>query len=1281
MEAFKQFCSTYPVIQLVEVTVLISCSFPTVLLLFTIQRAPFHANCKILITLWTLAQSILYMSSLKFIYRMLQYEDNYAPKSFLSPPERHDYMRLQLSVATVAGFCELGITLERAASVRNPGVYHNNSPARLVIGVYLLFAILCGAKLGWMMGEGAESSSALIAAGILNCIDLFSFGSNIGVMLYCRRQYARLFAKTSLNARYQVREANDVAHAMISAYISGMCFKILIAALTWLFTFGFEKTGLYFLNESCWIIVRFPAISVSKRLFQLQHLNAGCGAAMFVLKHDRIRIRLAAFLLRRFFKFAKYKQKSPGITSRHIVTWRSILSNAKRTLEVNIGKFTMPDLMPPINSLYAGRSVFITGGTGFVGKVVIEKFLRDVPDIDQIFVLFRPGKNATAAQRWAHFSKALIFNRVRAENPKSLEKVVPVDGDISLDNFGMSEAHLKLVLENTSVVLHCAATVRFNEPLRQAIDLNLKGTDRMIKLCKKMPKLECFLHCSTCYVNADKEGAIEEKLYEPACDPHKLIEASEWMSEEMLEGITSSVTKKYFNTYTFTKHITEELVRRDCSSLPTLIFRPAVCASIWKDGIPGWADAFQGMTANAAGFGTGTIPRKPANPANVLDGVPVDAVSSMMIACAAYRMHLAAKGDRSSLPIFHCSTSDLNPMTVQHYQNLCGTFLTTYPLEKIILSPSVGTRGSPELEDTFHAIKQHFLGPALDVAVGLLGRKPEFAKAFTKARQMFNVSQFSTKSWTFQSRGMLELLNRMQPKDRETFDFDVRKLDWNEFISDVLFGMKHFLSKNDIFSDEKLEAARKNVKVMQALELAASLLFPYLVTVLATGDFKSWKTALPLGLALYYYFHCNQYSQLLLGLLSCLLVVFGAAADDVAVGAAVAADAGDEAAAHPVDLPTAAGPVIDYHWCGRRDGVICGVRASCLRDKNDNEVNVKDDKVTFPEGRSTLVFMAVSDAREWTVENDRTVGLCIWPLLADTWIVKMNGFEPHGPHAIWLQTRKRNHPRAWREGSGETFMEFVLTTGIYDTLASNGFEKFKDLLSRTLHCKGHSKLYAAMPGQTAKPAKSVMCMKDPTSPPGTVRWIYEIKYSNGRDRCQVRENYSQIFFLDFLLATSKAIGDCFLVATWCTETDYQGEQGPEFKREDGSGKCPKNKWLINNEHYYTGLAECKNSLTQTNNASWIVKIGGKDVEMTMAECTEDQKLPMEKIECNLKKGIWTNYANLTMELNRDANVYFETDKVEAKLRMDAKTLRGISYGAIGVVILVLIIFAVKEIAS
>ncbi|GMR51096.1 hypothetical protein PMAYCL1PPCAC_21291, partial [Pristionchus mayeri] len=91
--------------------------------------------------------------------------------------------------------------------------------------------------------------AALISSIIINCIDVLSFCCNIGVMKFCHRQYARLFAKTTLNARYQVREANDVAHALFPAYISGLVFKILIAIFTWAFALGgVEKIGLYFLN-------------------------------------------------------------------------------------------------------------------------------------------------------------------------------------------------------------------------------------------------------------------------------------------------------------------------------------------------------------------------------------------------------------------------------------------------------------------------------------------------------------------------------------------------------------------------------------------------------------------------------------------------------------------------------------------------------------------------------------------------------------------------------------------------------------------------------------------------------------------------------------------------------------------------------------------------------------------------------------------------------------------------------------------------------------------------
>lgn len=45
-----------------------------------------------------------------------------------------------------------------------------------------------------------------------------------------------------------------------------------------------------------------------------------------------------------------------------------------------------------IPDFYAGRSIFITGGTGFMGKVLVEKLLWSCPDIEEIFLLMRPKK-------------------------------------------------------------------------------------------------------------------------------------------------------------------------------------------------------------------------------------------------------------------------------------------------------------------------------------------------------------------------------------------------------------------------------------------------------------------------------------------------------------------------------------------------------------------------------------------------------------------------------------------------------------------------------------------------------------------------------------------------------------------------------------------------------------------------------------------------------------------------------------------------------------------------
>jgi Male sterility protein len=48
---------------------------------------------------------------------------------------------------------------------------------------------------------------------------------------------------------------------------------------------------------------------------------------------------------------------------------------------------------------FKGKCIFITGGTGFVGKVLVEKMLRDCSELDTIYLLVRPKKGKEPSTR------------------------------------------------------------------------------------------------------------------------------------------------------------------------------------------------------------------------------------------------------------------------------------------------------------------------------------------------------------------------------------------------------------------------------------------------------------------------------------------------------------------------------------------------------------------------------------------------------------------------------------------------------------------------------------------------------------------------------------------------------------------------------------------------------------------------------------------------------------------------------------------------------------------
>jgi len=92
--------------------------------------------------------------------------------------------------------------------------------------------------------------------------------------------------------------------------------------------------------------------------------------------------------------------------------------------------------------------------------------------------------------------------------------MVPIVGDLVVDNLGLSDAHREMVVNDCNVIINSAASVNFDDPLQEALQINYFGSLRMLELAKQCKHLQIHTHISTCYVNSTRTGYIEEAIYD-----------------------------------------------------------------------------------------------------------------------------------------------------------------------------------------------------------------------------------------------------------------------------------------------------------------------------------------------------------------------------------------------------------------------------------------------------------------------------------------------------------------------------------------------------------------------------------------------------------------------------------------------------------------------------------------------------------------------------------------------------------------------------------------------
>ena len=166
-----------------------------------------------------------------------------------------------------------------------------------------------------------------------------------------------------------------------------------------------------------------------------------------------------------------------------------------------------------IREQYDGATVFLTGGSGYIGSLALEQLLRTT-NVGRVYMLLRGKRGVPASKRLEALLQSALFHLVR-DKRELTSKVTAIEGDILAPGLGLSPADAARLQAEVKFVLHAAADIRLEADMHDTLASNFVGTRRVLDLAAGMAQLKAFVHVSTCYVNMNQQpgSVVLERLY------------------------------------------------------------------------------------------------------------------------------------------------------------------------------------------------------------------------------------------------------------------------------------------------------------------------------------------------------------------------------------------------------------------------------------------------------------------------------------------------------------------------------------------------------------------------------------------------------------------------------------------------------------------------------------------------------------------------------------------------------------------------------------------------